>query len=80
DISPEEYKKVIFDHFYLLIPDIPEKKAVRMMRRYLPWYTKGFRNSSLFRQEICKIEDRDELVRRILSFFPTGQKIPILSG
>ena len=65
----EEYKHVILDHFYLLIEDFTEMKAVRMMRRYLPWYIKGFRDSSFLRQRINKVEKRKELIELIEEFF-----------
>ena len=45
-----------------------EITAIREMRKHISWYTKNMPNSSEFRNEINKIEDKDELIKKIVEF------------
>ena len=39
------------------------------MRKHIAWYTKNMPNSSEFRNEINKIEDKDKLIKKVEAFF-----------
>ena len=46
-----------------------EYVAVREMRKHIAWYTKNMPNSSEFRKDINKIEDKDALIKKVEEFF-----------
>ena len=39
------------------------------MRKHIAWYTKNMPNSSDFRSEINKIENKEELLNQLEKFF-----------
>ena len=49
-----------------------EITAIREMRKHIAWYTKNMPNSSEFRNEINKIEDKDALIEKVEEFFTTN--------
>ena len=46
-----------------------EITAIREMRKHIAWYTKNMPNSSEFRNEINKIENKNELIKKVEEFF-----------
>lgn len=69
EISDEEKLRVIKEHIELELQEKEEITAIREMRKHIAWYTKNMPNSSEFRNEINKIEDKDELIKKIEEFF-----------
>ena len=59
EISKEEKLRVIKKHIELELEEKQEITAIREMRKHIAWYTKNMPNSSEFRNEINKIEDKD---------------------
>lgn len=68
EVTPQEKLRVIKKHVELELQEKEEITAIREMRKHISWYTKNMPNSSEFRNEINKIEDKDELVKRIVQF------------
>lgn len=69
EISNQEKLRVINKHIELELQEKEEITAIREMRKHIAWYTKNMPNSSEFRNEINKIEDKDELITKVERFF-----------
>lgn len=69
DISKEEKLRIIKKHIELELQEKEEITAIREMRKHIAWYTKNMSNSSEFRNEINKIEDKRELLKKVLEFW-----------
>ena len=65
DVSNEEKLRVIKEQIQLELENKPEVTAIREMRKHIAWYTKNMPNSSEFRCEINKIEDKDKLINEL---------------
>ncbi|MGL4914589.1 MAG: tRNA dihydrouridine synthase DusB [Romboutsia sp.] len=52
-------------HLNLAVEEHGEYIAVREMRKHIAWYLKGLRNSARIRDEINKIESREEVLKRL---------------
>ena len=69
EVSKEEKLRVIKKHIELELQEKEEITAIREMRKHIAWYTKNMPNSSEFRNEINKIEDKDKLIKKVEAFF-----------
>ena len=69
EVSYQEKLRVIKRHIELELQEKEEITAIRELRKHIAWYTKNLPNSSEFRNEINKIEDKDLLVERVEEFF-----------
>lgn len=69
EISNEEKLRVIKKHIEFELEEKPDITAIRELRKHIAWYTKNMPNSSEFRNEINKIEDKDELIKKVEEFF-----------
>lgn len=68
EISNEERLNTILEHLELMIKEKGEYVAIREMRKHISGYTKNLPNSSKFREEMNKIEDKDELINYITEY------------
>ena len=59
---------IILEHLELMIKEKGEYVAIREMRKHISGYTKNLPNSSKFREEMNKIENKDELVKYITEY------------
>lgn len=69
EVSFKEKLNVIKRHIELELQEKEEITAIRELRKHIAWYTKNLPNSSEFRCEINKIEDKSLLVQRVEEFF-----------
>lgn len=69
EISNEEKLRVIKKHIEYELEEKQEITAIRELRKHIAWYTKNMPNSSDFRNEINKIENKDELIKKVEEFF-----------
>ena len=69
--SNEERLNTILEHLELMIQEKGEYIAIREMRKHISGYTKNLPNSSKFREEMNKIEDKDELIEFITEYLKT---------
>ena len=69
EITKQEKLRVIKKHIELELQEKEEITAIREMRKHIAWYTKNMPNSSEFRNEINKIEDREELIKKVEQYF-----------
>ena len=68
EVTQQEKLRVIKKHIEFELQEKEEITAIREMRKHISWYTKNMPNSSEFRNEINKIEDKDELIKKIVEF------------
>ena len=66
--SKEEKLDTIIEHLELMIEEKGEYVAIREMRKHISGYTKNLPNSSKFREEMNKIEIKEELVKYISNY------------
>ena len=64
----QERLETILKHLELMIKEKGEYVAIREMRKHISGYTKNLPNSSKFREEMNKIEDKDELINYITEY------------
>ena len=67
-ISQEERLNTIIEHLNLMIEEKGEYVAIREMRKHISGYTKNLPNSSRFREEMNKIEDKERLVEYVTEY------------
>jgi tRNA-dihydrouridine synthase B len=46
-----------------------EERGVRLMRKHLSWYTKGFKNGNKYRQEINRMASAQEVIALTKQFY-----------
>ena len=68
-ITNEEKLRVIKNHIKLELESKEEITAIREMRKHIAWYTKNMPNSSEFRNEINKIENKEQLLEIVENYF-----------
>ncbi len=64
----QERLEIILEHLEVMIEEKGEYVAIREMRKHISGYTKNLPNSSKFREEMNKIEDKNELIRYITEY------------
>ena len=69
EISKYEKYKVILEHFELLLKEKGEFTATREIRKHIAWYVKGMPNATEMRENINKVESKDEFEKIISDFF-----------
>ena len=68
-VTIKEKLKIIQKHLELVIKEKGEITGIREMRKHIAWYTKRLPNSSEFRQEINKIENKEEVNKKLEEYF-----------
>ena len=69
EIKNNEKLQIIKEHINLELKNKEEITAIREMRKHIAWYTKNMANSSEFRNEINKIEDKNRLMQKVEEYF-----------
>jgi tRNA-dihydrouridine synthase B len=64
----QERLDTIIEHLELMIKEKGEYVAIREMRKHISGYTKNLPNSSKFREEMNKIENKNELISYITEY------------
>ncbi len=67
-IDSKKRLEVILEHFYSIV-DFYKESGVRIFRKHLHTYSKGFKNAAAFRDKINRIEDIKEMQEEIIKFF-----------
>ena len=68
-ISNKERLSVIKEHLDLAVQEKGEYIAIREMRKHLCWYVKRLKNSSKIKQEVTRLETREEVVQCLEKHF-----------
>lgn len=61
--------EIILEHIKLEIEEKGEYTGIREMRKHIAWYTKGMANSSIIRDNINRIEKKEELIEALQEYF-----------
>jgi tRNA-dihydrouridine synthase B len=69
DPSLEEQKAIVLKHYQLALDHYGPRKAPKMMRKHLGWYTKGFKGGNEFRMQVNKIETADETLLKVNEYY-----------
>lgn len=69
EITNQEKLSIIKKHIELELEEKGEITGIREMRKHISWYTKNMSNSSEFRSGINKIENKEELVKKVEEFY-----------
>ncbi len=67
--SNKEILETILKHINLEIEEKGEYVGLREMRKHISWYTKGMQNSSVIRNYINTIENKEELIKALTEYF-----------
>ena len=68
-VNPKEKLDIIKEHLNLEIEEKGELVAIREMRKHISAYTKNLKDSSKFRVEMNKIEDKQKLIDLLEDYF-----------
>lgn len=69
EISNEERFKVIKEHFDLLLKEKGEYTATREIRKHIAWYVKGLKHATVIRDEINKVETKEQFEKILSEYF-----------
>ena len=67
EITNKEKLETILKHIELEVQQKGEKRAVKEMRKHIAWYTKGMKDSSILRQHVNQIEEKEELIKYLIN-------------
>ena len=65
----EEIRDVLIAHLNDLYAFYGVERGVRVARKHIGWYTKGLRNSAVFRARMNQIESAAEQLAAVTAFF-----------
>lgn len=71
EITPEEKLNIILEHLELAVLEKGEYVGVREMRKHICWYLKNLKDSSKVREEINRLETKEEVETRLKEYFKT---------
>ena len=75
-MSPEptllEQRDLLLQHFDLVRRQVGTDKAVILMRKYAPCYSKGKRGARQFRTAVCAVKTEEAFRKVVGEFFPIG--------
>ncbi|PCI01077.1 MAG: tRNA dihydrouridine synthase DusB [Zetaproteobacteria bacterium] len=67
--TAEEVWDVVLEHMHHLADFHGVKRASKLVRRHVPWYSKGFRGSADFRGSFQKVFEWDEQIETAKAYF-----------
>ncbi len=68
-LSPREKIDVLLEHYRLMLEILPERRAVRRMRKQIGWYTKGLIGSARLREQLMKIDCASEVMNLLAGIY-----------
>lgn len=69
DPSLEEQYEIVREHYDLALELYGEERGLRMMRKHLGWYSKGFRSGAEFRRKVTRIDNAAEVKTLLKEFY-----------
>lgn len=67
--SNKEILEVLLKQLRIELEEKGEYTGIREMRKHISYYTKGKENSSIIRNYINTITDKDELIKALIEYF-----------
>ena len=74
DPAVEEQYKVVREHYELAMDMYGEARGVKLMRKHMAWYTKGFRGGASFRQKLNSTFSAKEVMNLTDAFYEQAIK------
>ena len=74
DPSTPEVRDIVLEHLEDMLAHHGRDIGVRIARKHISWYSKGYENSADFRAGVNQISDASQLVDTIKRFFETAQR------
>lgn len=71
EITLEEKLEIILEHLDLAVMEKGEYVGVREMRKHICWYLKNLKDSSKVREEINRLETKQEVETKLKEYFKT---------
>ena len=68
-VRNKELLEVMIRHINLEVKEKGEYTGIREMRKHLAYYTKGLKNSSIIREKINIIDNKEELINSLTEYF-----------
>lgn len=68
-ITLKEKLDIILEHMDIVIEEKGEYIGIREMRKHICWYLKNLKDSSKIREEINRLETRNEVETRLKEYF-----------
>lgn len=62
-------KHIILDHYQAMLDHYGEEAGKKVARKHISWYTKGLRDSAVFRQQVNRLGDVGQVRGLINAFF-----------
>jgi len=69
DPTIAEQKEILLEHYNLALEHYGDKKAPKMMRKHLGWYTKGFKGGNEFRKTINTMNNANEVLDMVNNYY-----------
>lgn len=69
-----DIRSILIEHLHTLYGFYGEYSGVRMARKHIAWYSKGFRDGNTFRQQMYLLEDAEQQLNYTDAFFTQLQK------
>jgi len=69
DPSPEAQKDIILEHYDMMLDHYGPETGVKIARKHLGWYSKGWPGGSTFRSRVNGIDSPDAVKGEIAAFF-----------
>jgi len=69
EVTIREKHDMVLRHYQMMLQHLPEKIAVREMRKHIGWYIRGHRGAGKFRDAINRCEDYHAAFELLDSFF-----------
>ena len=73
--SINEVEKTTIEHVTDLYDFYGEDSGLKIARKHISWYTKGLKNSAMFRAKMNLINDNQEQLNFIKEFFESQKQI-----
>ncbi len=64
-----ELKQIVLDHYQAMLDHYGEEAGKKIARKHISWYTKGLRDSAVFRQQVNRLGDVGQVRAMINDFF-----------
>ena len=60
---------LVLEHYQMMLDHYGRETGSKMARKHLAWYTRGLPGSAAFRNQVNFVDDPDEVVRRLHTFY-----------
>ncbi len=64
-----ELKQIVLNHYQAMLDHYGEEVGKKIARKHISWYTRGLRDSAVFRQQVNRVRDARQVREMIHSFF-----------